>query len=169
MFTSDLNTIEKYIKNIEAVDLNDIMLPRLPQSKLYLKILGIFYLIEETNVSITANVIERVLQSTYIFNNIVLASVRVVNNELYFIFSFAIFFSFLFYFYLRIGFSVILQSHNYMVIVMVCLDTNIFLFLLFIFLDFIFLFFWFYFYFYFYWWWRGMWLQSHDMSHDVMS
>ena len=92
MSTSDLNTIEKYIKNIEVVDLNDVMLSRLSQSKLYLKILGILYLIEETNIPITVNVIERVLQPTYIFNNIILISVRVVNNELYFIFSFVIFF-----------------------------------------------------------------------------
>ena len=92
MSTSDLNTIEKYIKNIEVVDLNDVMLSKLSQSKLYLKILGILYLIEETNIPITVNVIERVLQSTYIFNNIVLISVRVVNNKLYFIFSFVIFF-----------------------------------------------------------------------------
>ena len=61
MSTSDLNTIEKYIKNIEVVDLNDVMLSRLSQSKLYFKILGILYLIEETNIPITVNVIERVL------------------------------------------------------------------------------------------------------------
>ena len=58
MFTLDLNNIEKYIKNIEVVDLNNVMLSRLSQSKLYLKILGILYLIEETNVPIT---VERVL------------------------------------------------------------------------------------------------------------
>ena len=72
MFTSDLDTIGKYIENSKAVDLNDIMLSRLPQSKLYLKILSILYFIEETNVSITTNVIEKVLQSTYIFNDIIL-------------------------------------------------------------------------------------------------
>ena len=60
-FTLDLNTIEKYIKNIEAVNSNDVMSPRIPQSKLYLKILGILYLIEETNILITTDIIERVL------------------------------------------------------------------------------------------------------------
>ena len=53
MSTSNLTTIEKYIKNIEAVNLDNIMLPRLPQFKLYLKILGIPYLNKETNTPIT--------------------------------------------------------------------------------------------------------------------
>ena len=46
--------------------------------------------------------------------------------------------------------------------VMVCLNTNFFLF------SFIY-FSWFYFYFSFYWQWRGIWLRSHDISHDVRS
>ena len=71
---SDLNTIENYIKNTDIVDLNDDISPRLPQSKLYLKILDIPYLIKDTNIPITANVIERMLQSTHIFNNIILVS-----------------------------------------------------------------------------------------------
>jgi len=61
MFTLDLNNIEKYIKNIEAVNLNDIMLPRLPQSRLYLKILDIYYLTKDTNTPITTNIVKRVL------------------------------------------------------------------------------------------------------------
>ena len=72
--TSDLNTIENYIKNTDVVDLNDIMSPRLHQSKLYLKILDIPYLIKDTKIPITANVIGRMLQSTHIFNNIILVS-----------------------------------------------------------------------------------------------
>ena len=48
-FLLDLNTIKKYIKNIKAIDLNDIMIPRLSQSKLYLKILDIPYLIKNSN------------------------------------------------------------------------------------------------------------------------
>ena len=55
MFMLDLNTIKKYIK-----------------PKFYLKILGIPYLIEDTNISISSNIIENVLQSTYIFNDVVL-------------------------------------------------------------------------------------------------
>ena len=48
-FSLDLNTIKKYIKNIKTIDLNDIIIPRLSQSKLYLKILGIPYLIKNSN------------------------------------------------------------------------------------------------------------------------
>jgi len=47
---------------------------RLSQSKLYLKILGIPYFIEDTNIPILSNIVERVLQSTHIFNNMTLAS-----------------------------------------------------------------------------------------------
>jgi len=72
--TLDLNTIEKYIKNDNAVDLDNVILLRLLQSKLYLKILEILYLIEDINISVSADMIERVLQLTHIFNNIVLIS-----------------------------------------------------------------------------------------------
>ena len=46
----------------------------LPQSKSYLKILGIPYYIENTNLLITTDIIERVLQTTHIFNNTILTS-----------------------------------------------------------------------------------------------
>ena len=72
--TSYLNTIENYIKNIDVVDSNNVMSPRLPQSKSYLKILDIPYLIEDTNILITADVVKRILQSTHIFNDIALVS-----------------------------------------------------------------------------------------------
>ena len=45
---------------------------KLPQSKSYLKILGIYYIIENTNVFITSSIVERIIQTTYIFNSIVL-------------------------------------------------------------------------------------------------
>lgn len=64
---SNLNIIEKYIKELNDIDLNDIMNPRLSQSKSYLKILGIPYFIEDTNL------IESVIKSNHIFNDIVLA------------------------------------------------------------------------------------------------
>ena len=48
------------------------MMARLSQSKSYLKILGISYLIKDTNIPIFANVVEKVIQSTHIFNKIVL-------------------------------------------------------------------------------------------------
>ena len=46
------------------------MSPRLLQSKSYLKILGILYYIKDTNVSISS---KKVIQTTHIFNNIILA------------------------------------------------------------------------------------------------
>jgi len=70
--SSDMSTIEKYINNINVFDSEDIIAPRLSQSKSYLKILGISYLIEDTNVPITSNVAKRIIKYTYIFNNVVL-------------------------------------------------------------------------------------------------
>ena len=68
----NLSIIKKYIKNVNVVDFNNIMILRLSQFKSYIKILEIPYLIKNTNIPISFNIIESVLQSTYIFNNIVL-------------------------------------------------------------------------------------------------
>jgi len=54
--------------------LNDIMSPWLSQLKLYLKILGVFYFLENANLLIISDMIEIVIKESYIFNNIVLAS-----------------------------------------------------------------------------------------------
>jgi len=66
-FASDMNTIEKYMKNLNDVDLNKVIIPRLPQSKSYLKILGISYFINDTNISITTDIMKTVIKSTHIF------------------------------------------------------------------------------------------------------
>jgi len=71
---SNLNIMEKYIKDLNDVDSNNIMSLRLPQSKSYLKILGILYFVEDTNLSIILDIIKKVIQSNYIFNNLVLVS-----------------------------------------------------------------------------------------------
>ena len=71
-FSSDLSIVKKYIKNVDSIDLDNIMMSRLSQLKSYLKILGILYLIENTNVPINSDVVKRIIKSTYIFNNIVL-------------------------------------------------------------------------------------------------
>jgi len=71
---SNLSTIEKYIKNINVIESDNIMVPRLSQSKSYLKILDILYLIKNTNISITSNIVERIIKSMHIFNDVVLAS-----------------------------------------------------------------------------------------------
>jgi len=40
---SDLSTMERYIKSIEGINQSDVLTPRLPQSKLYLKITDISF------------------------------------------------------------------------------------------------------------------------------
>ena len=70
----DLNIIKKYVKNLNDVDSSNVMSSRLSQSKFYLKILGILYYIKDTNLSITMNIVKRVIKTTHIFNNVVLAS-----------------------------------------------------------------------------------------------
>ena len=72
--TSDLNIIEKYIKELNDVNTINVISPRLLQSKSYLKILDISYFVKDTNLSITLDIIESVIKSTYILNNIVLTS-----------------------------------------------------------------------------------------------
>ena len=71
---SDLNIMEKYVKEVNNVNTKKFMSPRLPQLKSYLKILDISYFIEDTNLSITSNIVKSIIKSTHIFNNIVLAS-----------------------------------------------------------------------------------------------
>jgi len=62
---SDLQVIENYVKNVENVNLENIKTLRLPQSKFYLKIIGISYLMKNTNVSITLNFIELIIKSNH--------------------------------------------------------------------------------------------------------
>jgi len=71
---SNLQEIEKYVKNSLSTDVEQISSPRLPQSKSYLKIVGIPYNSEITNSRISSNNIECILKSNHIFNDIVLAS-----------------------------------------------------------------------------------------------
>jgi len=68
--SSDLNIVEKYMKELNDVNTSDIMSPKLSQSKSYLKILGILYFIEDTNLS---NIIKRIIKTFYIFDGIILA------------------------------------------------------------------------------------------------
>ena len=63
----DLQTIEKYIKNIKYFNSEDINTPHLPQSKSYLKIIGIPYLLENTNILITLDFVETTIKNNYIF------------------------------------------------------------------------------------------------------
>ena len=69
----DLQTIEKYMKNIDHIDSDNIEMSYLSQSKSYLKIIGVPYLIESTNTPINLDVIETILKNKYIFNNMSIA------------------------------------------------------------------------------------------------
>ena len=71
---SDLLVVELYIKDSNSMNAKDIKSAYLSQSKLYLKILSILYLIEGTNILIDASVMESIIKSTHVFNNIRIAS-----------------------------------------------------------------------------------------------
>ena len=70
--SSDLQAIEKYVKNTSSIEANQVQSSRLPQSKSYLKIIGIPYLSEATNTCITSDNVERILKNNHIFNNVIL-------------------------------------------------------------------------------------------------
>ena len=65
----DLHIIENYVKNANNININKILTSQLLQSKSYLKIIGILYLMENTNMFINFSVVETILKNTYIFNN----------------------------------------------------------------------------------------------------
>ena len=71
---SDLNIVERYVKELENINLNNVISLCLLQFKLYLKILEVLYFLENTNLHITSNIIEEIIKDIHIFNNIVLAS-----------------------------------------------------------------------------------------------
>ena len=64
----------RFDKNLNNVDSSNMMSLRLSQSKSYLKILDILYFVENTNLLLTSNIIEKFIKTTYIFNDVVLAS-----------------------------------------------------------------------------------------------
>ena len=67
----NLSTIEKYLKNIQNVNLDSIESPHLPKSKLYMKIVELLYL-SKLRV-ITPDIIEGVLKDSHLFKDTVLA------------------------------------------------------------------------------------------------
>ena len=70
---SNLQEIEKYVKQSLKDNNNKIASLRLSQSKSYLKIVDILYYIDKSNTCITTEDIECILKNTHIFNEIVLA------------------------------------------------------------------------------------------------
>ena len=73
-FQSEISIISKYIKNYNNINTNDIQDAHLPQSKSYLKILSIPYVMEGTNIPIKSNIIESLIKMLHIFNNVNFAS-----------------------------------------------------------------------------------------------
>jgi len=66
-----MNIMENYIKDSTNINTNEVSPPQLPQSKSYLKILGILYL-TNNGTPITHNQIEEVIKRIYLFNDITL-------------------------------------------------------------------------------------------------
>ena len=62
--TSDLQMVENYIKNVDYLDPKDIKILYLPQSKSHLKIIGILYLMENTDIFINSSVVKSILKTT---------------------------------------------------------------------------------------------------------
>jgi len=71
---SNLQEIEKYVKNSLQTTDDSIATSRLPQSKSYLKIVGILYFVDKSNMHIFSKDIEHILKNNHIFNDIILAS-----------------------------------------------------------------------------------------------
>ena len=70
----DLQIFEQYIKNTDNIDSLHMEVPRLPQSKFYLKIIGIPYFSHNNSQNcLTSSDVENIIKQNHIFNNIVLA------------------------------------------------------------------------------------------------
>jgi len=74
VFSLDFQTIEKYVKNLNQIDLENVEFSQSSQSKSYLKIIGLFYFIENMTTPLTSDVVEIILKNNHIFNNISIAS-----------------------------------------------------------------------------------------------
>ena len=70
----DLQTIKRYIKNTNNIEATHVEIPRLSQSKSFLKIIGIPYISEFTNTCITTDEVEKIIKENHIFNNVILVS-----------------------------------------------------------------------------------------------
>ena len=72
---SDLLIIENYVKNSESIDFTQVNSPCLPQSKFYLKIIGIPYF-SHSNMQdqLTSNDVKHIIKQNHIFNNVTLIS-----------------------------------------------------------------------------------------------
>ena len=73
MSSLELQTIKNYVKNADCISTDGVEVPRLSQSKSYLKIIGIPFL-QNTNTPINSSIVEDIIKKNYIFNNVMLAS-----------------------------------------------------------------------------------------------
>jgi len=70
-------------KNINYIEADNIEVPHLSQSKSYLKIIGIPYLLKNTNTFLTADIVESIIKNNHVFNNIaVISRLRVIKVSL---------------------------------------------------------------------------------------
>lgn len=58
----NLQTIENYMKNANSINADRVKVPRLSQSKFYLKIIGISYLQENLFIPITLSIVEDIIK-----------------------------------------------------------------------------------------------------------
>ena len=70
----DLQTIEQYVKSVNYIKAEKVKTSHLSQLKFYLKIICIPYLLENTNSSITVDVVKAIIKNNHIFNNVIIAS-----------------------------------------------------------------------------------------------
>ena len=72
---SDLHIIENYIKNVNDIDSLSVEVPRLLQSKSYLKIIGISYFSHDISQKhLSSSDVENIIKQNQIFDNVVLTS-----------------------------------------------------------------------------------------------
>jgi len=73
--TSNLQLIGNYIKNVKNIDVIDIDVSCLPQSKFYLKIIDIpYYSHDNPSKYLLFNDIEEIIKQNQIFDNVILVS-----------------------------------------------------------------------------------------------
>ena len=94
---SDLQIIEKYIKNLDDIDALQVEVPCLPQSKSFLKIIGIsYFLYGNYQDCLTSNNVKTLIKQNQIFDNITFMS-RVLTVDFILFSPFTLFyFTFLF-------------------------------------------------------------------------
>ena len=75
MVQFDFYIIKNYVKKVDDIDIINVDAPCLPQSKFYLKIIGIPYFSHNSsNEYLILNDIKGIIKQNQIFNNVVLAS-----------------------------------------------------------------------------------------------